>query len=126
MPSASSISKGDWTKPVSSILSNVQKVAITDRTVFGQTSSSPWPDGPVAFFFSLDLSSGEIRKFDDEVSLRKYAPQMGPLRSPDEAFRLMEDTQHSALFWPGMMSLPFALFAGGLYLIRRVRKESPH
>ncbi len=125
MPSASSISQGDWRKQVPAVLTRVQKIATTDHAVYGQTGTSDWPDGSVNFFFALELSTGQIRKFADEAALRRYAPEAGPMRDPDEEFRMAESRQRSILFWPAVASLPFVLFGGSLYLVRRARKTKP-
>jgi hypothetical protein len=125
VPTASSIGKGDWQKLAPISLSRVQRVAQAGHYVFGQTSTSDWPKGPVDFFFSLDLSSGEIRKFGDEAILRQHAPRFGSLVSPDEAFWATQRRQQSKLFWPVVAGAPFAMFAGYLYLIRRNRTKKP-
>jgi hypothetical protein len=125
MPSDSSIGVGDWQKQAPPVLIRVQKIAITDHAVFGQTGTSEWPDGSVDFFFALKLSTGEIRKFANEAALRRYAPEAGPLRDPDEEFRMAESRQRCILFWPVVASLPFALFGGSLYLVRRGSKTKP-
>ena len=126
MPSASSIGKGDWQKQVPAVLSRVQKIAITDRAAFGQTGTSDLPDGSVNFFFALNLSTGEIKKFADEAALRRYAPQAPPLSDPDQAFRIAENQERSVFFWPVVAGLPFALLGGSLHLIRRAQIQSRH
>jgi hypothetical protein len=72
-PSASSVGKGDWQNTGVPILNNIQHVAITDRFLFGQTSISAHADGPVDFFFALDLTSGQVEKFANESSFCEHA-----------------------------------------------------
>ena len=125
LPSGSSIGKGDWRRRGVTVLTNIQKVSLTDHIVYGQTGTSDLPNNSSGLFFALDTSSGDLKKFPDEAALRTYAPEAPLLRETDEAFRLAENRERSLLFWPVIVALPFALLGSSLYLIRKAQQKKP-
>ena|SRR5579859_1981730 len=102
-------------------LEHIQRIALADGKVFGETGKSNMLDGPPDFFFVFDPSSGAVREFAQEAQLRSGFPKFGPLMRPEDAFNAAEEHQRSILFWPAIAGAPFAL-ATGLWLARRKRR----
>lgn len=101
---------------------HIQRVAIADNKIYARSSDSNSADGPPDGFFSIDLATGEITKFDDEAHLRASFPKFGQLNTPDVAFWAAEDRQRSGSFWPCVAGTPFVL-AAGMLLALFVRKS---
>jgi len=101
----------------------VQRLAFAGNRVFGETGRTNMRDGPPDFFFSLDLSSGEVQKFSSEAELRSRFAAFGQLLRPEEVYRDALERQRSGFFWPTVASAPFALLLGVLHFFRRARRE---
>lgn len=122
MPEDSSIGRGDWQKSGPPILGHVRRVAVTNASVVGQTGDSDYSASPSAFF-SFDLKSGAVTRFEDEAALRLHTPQVGVLQRPDEAFREAERKQRNALFWPLVAGLPLVVVGCGAFWVRRIDRQ---
>lgn len=125
MPWMSVIAKVEASHSFHPAVDQVQRLALAGNNVFGETGRSNMLDGPPDFFFSLDLSSGEIKEFSSEAELRSRFAVFGPLQRPEEVYRDALENQRSDFFWPIVAGAPFALFAGVLYFIHRVRRTKP-
>jgi hypothetical protein len=115
MPSLAMILNEDFTdaKPIN--VDGVRSIATANSMVFGQTD----------FFFSLNLSSGQIKRFADEAEMRRGSPPFGALVETSEAFSTAEDWQRGSYFWPLVACGPIAILVGGLIWSRRRRDGKP-
>jgi hypothetical protein len=125
MPWMSVITKVGVNHSSNSAVDQVQLLAIVGNRVFGETGRTEMLDGPPDFFFSLDLSSGELRKFSNEAELRSNFSVFGQLQRPEEVYQDALKRQRSDYFWPAVMSAPLALLTSILYFVRHVRKTKP-
>jgi hypothetical protein len=123
-PFGSSIGRGGSAEFRSVIVGLVQRIAVFDPFVVGQTGTDIWPTSPIDSFFALDLRSGELRKFRSEAEMRSFASYNGPLDDTDKAFFAAEDKQRSGLFWPIIAGAPLLAFASLCFKVVRKRARN--
>jgi hypothetical protein len=100
-------------------ITNIQRLTVTNQTVVGQTGTTEMLDGPTDYFFSLDLASGEIRKFGNEEELRSKSGTFGHLERPEDLFNAEFAREHGWYFWPLVCLIPLVFTLACWRFMRR-------
>jgi len=123
MPSSATITRGGVVLlPGIAPPNYIRSVAILGEKIYVETGSSNLSIDPPNGFFSVDLISGEVRKFQNGAQLQADFPEPGHLDSPDAVFQAAEARQRGRLFWPCIAAAPLVLMPG-LALVRRKLKK---
>jgi len=103
----------------------VQQVAISGDWVFGGVGKNDSLKDRVDFYFSMNLSTGEIRRFANEAGLRAHSPAFGPLAGPEYVFEAAQARQESPYFWPVAGGVPIAFIFAGLVFLLHTNSKKP-
>lgn len=103
----------------------VQGTAIVGNMLYTETSHSTLSIDPPDGFLSLNLVSGEVRKFTNDRELRANALGLGQLTTPDQILSTEENRQRNRFYWPTVFAAPILLAATMLIALSRRKSKKP-
>jgi hypothetical protein len=101
-------------------VTNIQRLSKDGTKIVGQTGSTNMEDGPIDYFFALDIETGALHKFATQSELNS-ATTLKALRRPEELYNAEIDKEHSGFFWPLVCLAPIGLMVGLLSISLRGR-----
>jgi hypothetical protein len=105
-------------------ITDIQRLSIDGTKIVGQTGKTDMEDGPIDYFFCLNLETGALLKFATQADLSSATNSLNPLRRPEDLYNAEINKEQSGFFWPLVCVVPVGLAVGLFSASLRRRKAS--